>query len=166
MTNITIKDITNFDKPFSVKFKIDFKLLAILYVCYRYNFPIAYFISFYQMYGAQALFVLKALSCNKKISLNDATFLKIITDSKQLHTQIIEGVSTNIKIKQYDIAKRNGYKIKEERPEDPKLNLESFSDDYKGFIQKYLQKYITNIFSEVWELNYDTQDLYVEITKK
>ena len=84
-------------KPFSVTFKLDAKILAIIYICFKYKFPLSFLLSFYEMYGEQSLFILKAMACTKKISLSDNTFAKIIEESRLLYKQILSGISTNIK---------------------------------------------------------------------
>lgn len=153
------------NKPFIAKFKIDAKLLAILFICYKYKFPLSFMLSFYEMYGEQSLFILKAMSCAKKISLNDNTFIKIIEESKLLHKQIIKGISTNIKRNQLIQQVKSGRLITEMIPDCPEIQSNLFSEDYKEFIEKYLLKNIKDIFKEEVELMMSTTDLYAELTR-
>lgn len=153
------------NKPFIAKFKIDAKLLAILFICYKYKFPLSFMLSFYEMYGEQSLFILKAMSCAKKISLNDNTFIKIIEESKLLHKQIIKGISTNIKRNQLIQQVKSGKLITEMIPDCPEIQSNLFSEDYKEFIEKYLLKNIKDIFKEEVELMMSTTDLYAELTR-
>ena len=151
------------NKPFSVEFKIDAKILAIIYVCWKYKFPLSYFLSFYEMFGAHTLFILKALACNKRITLNDNAFANLIEESRKLHKQIITGISTNLKIKQLEAQVKMGKLIDEDIPEEPELELNGFSEDYRKFIELYLLKNIKNIFSETFVLGLNTKDLYQQI---
>lgn len=153
------------NKPFIAKFKIDAKLLAILFICYKYKFPLSFMLSFYEMYGEQSLFILKAMSCVKKISLNDNTFIKILEESKLLHKQIIKGISTNIKRDQLIQQVKSGRLITEMIPDCPEIQSNLFSEDYKEFIEKYLLKNIKDIFKEEVELMMSTTDLYAELTR-
>lgn len=153
------------NKEFSVKFQINAKMLALIYICYKYKFPLSYFLSFYEMFGEKALFMFKAMSCTKRISLNDNAFIKIIEESKLLYKQILTGISTNIKIDKLTRLVKAGNKIKDTIPEAPELNLSVFSDDYKQFIEDYLLKNVVNIFAETHELYMNTNDLYVGISK-
>lgn len=151
-------------KQFSVKFKLEAPILALLYICYRYKFPASYMLSFYEMYGKQSLFILKALSCTKKLNLNDNAFIKIIEQSKQLHKQIITGISTIMKINLLQARVKAGAKIEEPIPEQPSIDSSKFPDpDYREFIDNYLLKNINNIFSETIELQLDANDLYCEL---
>lgn len=150
-------------KPFSITFKLDAKILAIIYICYKYKFPLSFLLSFYEMYGEQSLFILKAMSCTKKISLSDNTFTKIINESRNLYKQILLGISTNIKRNKLISQVKNGKVITEVIPDCPEINTSEFSDDYKYFIEKYLVKNVKNLFSEEIELHLDTNDLYNEI---
>lgn len=150
-------------KPFSITFKLDAKILAIIYICYRYKFPLSFLLSFYEMYGEQSLFILKAMSCNKKINLNDNTFIKIIEESKLLHKQIISGISTNIKREKLISQVKNGKLIDEIIPDCPEIDYNLFSQDYVQFIKEYLLKNVVNLFTEQVELMMDSTDLYSEI---
>lgn len=164
MENKGIKGIKFMYKQFSVKFKLEAPILALLYICYKYKFPAAYMLSFYEMYGKQSLFILKALSCTKKLNLNDNAFIKIIEQSKQLHKQIIAGISTKMKINRLQARVKAGAKIEEPIPEQPIIDSTTFSDpDYREFIDNYLLKNIHNIFSETIELQLDANDLYCEL---
>lgn len=152
-------------KPFTITFKLDAKILAIIYICYRHKFPLSFLLSFYEMYGEQSLFILKAMSCTGKIKLTDSTFIKIIEESKLLHKQILTGISTNIKRNKLINQVKSGRIITEMIPDCPIIPLKEFSEDYKQFISQYLQKNVKNIFSEQLELMVDTIDLYDEICK-
>ena len=153
------------NKPFITTFKIDAKILAILYICYKYKFPLSFMLSFYEMYGEQSLFILKAMSCTKKISLNDNAFIKIIDESKLLHNQIIKGISTNIKRDQLIQQVKSGRLITEMIPDCPEIQTSLFTDDYRQFIESYLLKNVKDIFKEEIELMMSTTDLYAELTK-
>lgn len=150
-------------KPFSITFKLDAKILAIIYICYKYKFPLSFLLSFYEMYGEQSLFILKAMSCTKKISLSDNTFAKIIEESRLLYKQILTGISTNIKRDKLISQVKNGRIINEIIPNCPEVDVNAFSDEYKTFIEKYLIKNVKNLFSEEIELVLNTNDLYNEI---
>lgn len=152
-------------KPFSVKFKLDAQILAIIFICFKYKFPLSFMLAFYEMYEKNTLFVLKAMSCTKKISLNDNTFIKILQDSRTLYTQIIAGISTNIKRDRLISQVKNGKLITEIIPDCPEIQLKDFSDDYSQFITQYLINNVTDIFAEQIELQMDTIDLYDEIAR-
>lgn len=151
------------EKQYSIKFKLDSIILALIYICYKYKFPASYMLSFYEMYGKQSLFILKAISCSKKVPLNDNTFIKIIEESKLLHKQILSGISTNIKIQNLTAQLKAGGKLKECIPEKPSLHLEEFSNDYKTFITDYLTQNMVELFTETPELKLNTSDLYCEM---
>lgn len=151
------------DKPFTITFTVDTKLLALLFICWKYKFPISYFLTFYEMYGAQSLFILKALACTKRITLNDNAFANIIEESKKLHQQILKGISTNIKINQLEAQLKLGKLIDEDIPEKPELNLEVFSEDYRTFITSYLSKNVADLFTQNYILEVNSRDLYDEI---
>ena len=152
-------------KSFSVTFKLDAKILAIIYICFKYKFPLSFLLSFYEMYGEQSLFILKAMACTKKISLSDNTFAKIIEESRLLYKQILSGISTNIKRNQLISQVKNGRLITEMIPNCPEISLCEFTDDYKQFIKQYLIKNVKNLFQEEIELMMNTTDLYCELTK-
>lgn len=152
-------------KPFSVTFKLDAKILAIIYICFKYKFPLSFLLSFYEMYGEQSLFILKAMACTKKISLSDNTFAKIIEESRLLYKQILSGISTNIKRNQLISQIKNGRLITEMIPNCPEISLCEFTDDYKQFIKQYLIKNVKNLFQEEIELMMNTTDLYCELTR-
>lgn len=153
------------DKPFSAKFKLDYKILALIYICYKYKFPLSFLLSFYEMYGEASLFTFKAMSCAKKISLTDAAFIKILDQSKILNNQIIAGIGIKRKIQQLSSIVKNGGKIKEEIPEEPSIDLTKFNDDYREFLEKYLLENLVDVFSETLELLFSTSDAYSEITR-
>lgn len=152
------------NKPFSIKFNLDARILALLYICYTYKFPASYMLSFYEMFGAQSLFILKAFSCTKRTPLPDNVFIKIIEESRLLHKQILAGISTNLKRKQLEIKVKSGKKIKEDIPEPPVIDVTKFTmEEYKDFIEEYLLKNIPDIFTDRPTLYLDSNDLYSEI---
>jgi len=153
------------EKPFEITFDVDAKALAILYVCWRYKLPAAYMLSFYEMYGAQALFILKAISCtiNKKIPINDNVLIKVIEESRELHKQILSGITTNIKRRNLSSLVKYGKHIPEPIPDEPTLDYTKFSDDYKEFIVDYLLQNVKNLFKEEITLSLNTKDLYEEL---
>jgi len=151
------------DKQFSVKFKLDPIILALIYICYRYKFPAAMMLSFYEEFGKKSLFILKAMTCAKKISLNDNQFIKIIEESKLLHKQLLTGISINMKRNKLENMVKNGMKIKEQIPDRPHVDLTVFSDEYSEFIETYLQYNLDNMFSEEPALKLNTTDLYSEL---
>lgn len=150
-------------KPFEVQFHVDAKILAIIYICWKYKYPLSYFLSFYEMFGAQTLFILKALSCTRRITLNDNAFASLIEESKKLHLQIIAGISTNIKIKQLEAQITRGRLIDEDIPERPSIDCSEFSEEYAEFITSYLLPNVKNIFSETMTLKLGTKELYQQL---
>ena len=112
------------------------------------------------MYGEQAMFILKAFSCMKPISISDNGLLKIVEESKLLYKLIIAGISVKIKRQQLEQKVKNGWTIKEPIPDEPTLDISEFSNDYKDFIENYLLKNIIDIFNEKLTLKLDTIDLY------
>ena len=132
-------------KIFSAKFKLNSKILAIIYICYKYKFPLSFMLSFYELYEDNALFIFKALNCSKKIKMNDNAFINALNESRLLYKQILKGVS--------DI----------EQNETPTINLKEFSNDYKLFIEEYLLKNIDNIYSSTVKFQFSTNDLYKEV---
>jgi len=148
------------NKPFEIAFKIDAKILAIIYVCWKQKYPISYFLTFYEMYGYHTLFILKALNCNKRIPLNDNALTNLIEESKILHKQILTGISTNMKIDKLENYVRNGMLIDEDIPERPQIDTSVFSEEYKEFVENYLLPNVKNIFSEVVTLRLSSRDLY------
>ena len=151
-------------KPFEIEFKVDAIKLAILFMCWKFKFPVSYFLTFYQMFGKQILFIFKAIACTKRITLNDSAFTKIIEESKKLQHQILKGISTKIKITQLETLVKNGKLIDEDIPEQPKLDLSEFSEEYKKFIQTYLLKNVSNLFSDTIILKVGTRELYSQIS--
>lgn len=147
-------------KPFTVDFKIDAKIIAILYMCWKYKYPISYFLSFYENFGAQTLLIFKALACNKKITLNDNAFTNLIEESKKLHNQIIKGISTNLKIKQLENLVRAGKFIDEDIPETPMIEVNEFTEEFADFVKNYMLKNIEDIFKETVTLKLGTRELY------
>lgn len=152
-------------KPFATRFKLDSKILALIYICYKYNFPLCFMLSFYEMYGEYSLFALKAMACTKKLTLNDNNFTKIIEESRDLYKQILSGVSTIIEIDK--INKDNKYRTddnKVELPQYPSIDTSKFSNEYKDFVENYLLNNIKDIYSPMVELKMSTKDLYEELT--
>lgn len=156
---------SNMSKPLTITFTLDARILALIYICYKYKFPLSFLLSFYEMYGHQALFILKAMSCAGKIKLTDSTFIKILEESQLLHKQIIKGITTNIKRNKLINQVKSGRLITEMIPECPAIALKEFSDDFSQFITQYLQKNIKNLFCDQIELHLNTVDLYSEICK-
>ena len=117
---------------FTTYFELNSHILAMLYLCYKFKFPIAYMITFYENYKDSAFFVFKAMACKKQIALNDLTFAKIFEESRKLYKQIL---------------------VKEIKPEE-------FSERYKEFIENYLLKAIPNIYDETVALSMTTEELY------
>jgi len=150
-------------KPFEIEFKLDAKILAIIYVCWKYKYPLSYFLTFYEMFGNQTLFILKAMACTKRLVLNDNAFAALLEESRILHKQILTGISTNKKIAQLENQVRNGKLIDEDIPERPSLDLSVFSEEYKEFIKDYLQKNIRNLFAENVVLRLGTRELYQQL---
>lgn len=151
-------------KPFCTKFKLNSKLLAVIYICYQYKFPLCFMLSFYEMYGDNSLFALKALSCSKKISLNDVTFAKIIEESRALYKQILTGESALIEIEKSQKLNRNNDEVDiDSLPVLPVIDTSGFSEDYRNFVNSYLLKNINNIYSPEVELMMSTEDLYQEL---
>ena len=153
------------DKPFSTKFTPDYKIFALLYICYEYKFPLSFFLTLYEKYGEMSLFIFKAMSCIKSISLTDSKFTKIIEQSKLLYRQIHKGITTRHQIKRLSMFVKNGYKIQEQIPDEPVLDLALFTDEYKTFVTNYLQKNIVDMFADELELLFDTGDLYDEVKR-
>lgn len=120
------------DKTFIAYFELNSHILAIMYLCYRFKFPLSFMITFYENYKDGAFFVFKALACKKQIALNDLAFAKVIEDSRALYKQIL---------------------IKD-------IQSEKFSEKYKEFIDDYLLKLIPNIYDETVMLKMDTNTLY------
>ena len=151
------------DKPFKVTFKLDAIILAILYTCYRYKYPASYMLSFYEMYGRQALYILKVISCDKKSPINDSILLKIIEESRLLYKEIISGITVLKKIESLSYKVKNGVKIDEIIPDKPHIDTNKFSPEFKDFIENYLTKNISDVYSPEVELALDTKDLYYEM---
>lgn len=134
-------------KPFSARFKINSKILAVIYICYRHKLPLAFMLSFYEMYGDNSFFAFKAMSCAKRIPLNDNTFTKILQESRLLYKEILRGVSELI----------------DDPQADPQIDFTLFSPDYSNFIQHYLLKNINNIYDSYVELRMNCEDIYEEL---
>jgi hypothetical protein len=150
-------------KPFSITFKLDAKILAVIYICFKHKYPLSFLLSFYEMYGEQSLFILKAMSCAGKLKLTDNAFAKLIEESRLLYSQILKGISINIKRNKLISQVKNGKLITEIIPNCPEIDLNDFTDDYKQFITNYLEKNVKDLFKEEIELMLDTTDLYSEI---
>lgn len=146
-------------KPFSAKFKLDDKMLAVIYICYEYKFPLSFMLSFYELYGDTSMFALKALTCSRKIKLTDSGLIRILEESRTLYKQIIKGTSTIMKINN---LKYNNKK-NEEIPEYPEIDLAPFSEDYRNFIKYYLLENIDDIFSPMVKLRMSSDDIYKEL---
>lgn len=149
-------------KDYITKFRLNAKLIAIIYICYQYKFPLSFMLSFYEMYGDNSLFALKAFACAKKLSLNDNVFTKIIEESRTLYRQILAGESRMIEIN--NIIKHNkaeGTNLS--LPEKPVLNSAGFTDPFRKFIDEYLLVNIDNIFAPQVSLKLSTYDLYEEL---
>lgn len=134
-------------KIFSTQFKLDAKMIAIIYLCYEYKFPLAFMLSFYEMYGDNSLFALKALSCAKKISLSDNTLIKIIDESRLLYDQIVF----------------NRNKLTEHSDFEPTIDYNKFTLSFGRFIQNYLEQNIENLYEPIVKLRLDSRDLYEEL---
>ena len=147
-------------KLYTVQFALNAKLLAIIYICYKYKFPLQFMLSFYEMYADSSLFVLKALTCCKKTKLTDNEFIKIMEESRRLFHQIQKGMSINIKRKQISL----GILKDEEMPEPPELNYLGFSESYTEFINEYLLKNIEDIYAPTVSLKMSSEDIYSEIS--
>ena len=147
------------NKLFSIDFKIDAKVLTIIYICYEYKFPLAFMITFYELYGETSMFALKALTCAKKAKLTDTKLMKIVEESRLLYTQILAGISTIMKIKQL-----KAYNPKDEPiPEYPTIDTSKFTAEYKEFVENYLLQNIRDIYAPVVNLRLSSHDLYREI---
>ena len=151
------------NKPFSITFKLDSKILALIYICFKHKYPLSFLLSFYEMYEEQSLFILKAMSCAGKLKLTDNAFAKLLEESRALYTQILKGISTNIKRNKLISQVKNGKLITEIIPDCPEIDLKDFSEDYRLFISNYLEKNVKDLFKEEIELMLDTTDLYSEI---
>ena len=127
-----------YNKAYKLKFALNAKLLAIIYLCYKYNFPLSYMIAFYELYGDKSLFVFKALACNKKIALNDSTFEKILNESRKLYKQILRGSYSRIERNNTIYYNKNSTK-KKPVPNIEHINPDAFCDKYKEFIESYLR---------------------------
>lgn len=150
-------------KPFEVQFHVDAKILAIIFICWKYKYPLSYFLSFYEMFGAHTLFILKALSCTRRITLNDNAFASLIEESKKLHLQMIKGISTNLKISQLEKKVTRGQLIDEDIPERPAIDYSVFSEEYADFIKTYLLPNVKTIFTDNLVLRLGTKELYQQI---
>ena len=147
------------NKPFTLKFELNSKLIALLYICYKYKFPLSFMLSFYELYGDKSLFVIKAMACTSKLNMSDAIFINIIQESRSLYKEILSGVSTLLKINQLKKDKADETTI----PDEPNIDTTKFSSSFKDFIENYLMKNIKNIYAETVSLKCNTRDLYEEI---
>ena len=146
-------------KLYSAKFRLNSKILALMYICWYYNYPTTVLLTFYETYKDMSLFALKALSTCKKIKLTDNTFIKILQESATLYSQVIKGITNKLKRKQLLTYNPKN----EDIPNEPTLNLEVFSDDYKRFITEYLIENIDDLFAPEVKLNISSEDLYGEM---
>lgn len=142
---------------FSATFRLNSKILALLYICWYYKYSMSIFITMYEMFKDMSLFALKAMSVDKKIKLTDNTFIKIMQESSKLYLQILKGVSVNDKIKKLTLHNPDNEVI----PDRPKINLDEFSEDYKRFIVEYLLENIPDIYAEYVKLPFGSEDLYL-----
>lgn len=158
----TVDIVTLDKKDYSTRFRLNSKLIAMIYMCYQYKFPLSFLLAFYEMYGDNSLFALKAFACAKKISLNDNTFVKIIEESRILYRQILAGESRILEINSILTHNKNtGDNL--ELPEYPTINSAGFSDSFRNFIDEYLLVNIDDIFAPIVTLKFRVQDLYSEL---
>ena len=146
-------------KLYSAKFRLNSKILALMYICCYYNYPTTVLLTFYETYKDMSLFALKALSTCKKIKLTDNMFVKILQESATLYGQIIKGIT--IKLKRNQLLSYNPKN--EEIPLEPTLDVEVFSDDYKRFITEYLIENVEDLFVPEVKLNISSEDLYSDM---
>lgn len=163
------------DKIFSTEFELDDKKLLVLYMCYKFKFPASYMLSFYELYEEKSLFTLKALACTKDIKLTDQSITKMLEESRKLYKQILRGRSIRNEIKESKIKLKK--EIEKARlldldlnmvslpavPEEPTINTEDFSPEYKDFLENYLLRNVEDIFSPIVKLALSTTDLYEEL---
>ena len=145
------------DKIFSTEFELDDKKLLVLYMCYKFKFPASYMLSFYELYEEKSLFTLKALACTKDIKLTDQSITKMLEESRKLYKQILRGRSIRNEIKESKIKLKK--EIEKARlldldlsmvslpavPEEPTINTEDFSSEYKDFLENYLLRNVEDI---------------------
>lgn len=148
------------NKNFSVNFELNAKLLALLYICYEYKFPLSFMLSFYEMYGDNSLFVLKAISCFKKIKITDSILINALEESRKLAKEIARGISVLLKVD--ELEKLPEDKRLDSIPEYPTINLSLFNESYKKFIENYLLINIDNIYNQKISLKLNSRDLYEE----
>ena len=147
------------NKVFSTEFVLSAKIIAVIYICYEYKYPLSIMMSFYEMFGDQSMFALKALSCCKKTKLTDNTLTKALEESRCLFNQIVKGQTIINKINQLKFNNPKNEPI----PEYPKLDTNCFSNNFKDFIENYFLVNIPNIYSPVVELKMSSDDLYKEL---
>lgn len=146
------------NKIYTVEFTLNAKLLAIIFICYKYKFPLQFMLSFYELYGDSSLFALKALTCSRKTKLTDSELVDIVEQSRRLYTQIQQGISINIKRKKI----LNGI-LEEELPDPPCIDHIGFSVEYDEFINNYLLQNIEDIYAPTTKLKMSSEDIYTEL---
>ncbi len=139
------------NKIYATEFKLSAKMLAIINMCYIYKFPASIMLTFYELYGDNTFFALKALTCARKLDLTDTTLVKIIDESNLLYKQIQE------QIRRIDLAKSKNESYT------PELNLNKFSNNYRSFIEDYLLENIENLYTPMVKLKLSSDDLYREL---
>ena len=139
------------NKIYATEFKLSAKMLAIIDMCYIYKFPASIMLSFYELYGDNTFFALKALTCARKLDLTDTTLVKIIDESNLLYKQIQDN------IRKLELAKSKNEEYK------PELNLNVFSANYRSFIEEYLLSNIENLYTPIVKLKLSSDDLYREL---
>ena len=138
---------------FKAKFEICPCIIASIFFCYKFNYPLAIAIAFYEEFGEQALFAYRAITSIKTVSLNSQLFTRIFNESKLLYQEILRGSAKIIELEQQGVVDKNS-------PDYPKIDLELFSQDFKEFIKLYLLKHIDNIYAEEVELSMTTEQMY------
>ena len=147
------------NKIYKAEFPLDSKILAIIYICYKYKFPLQWMLTFYEMYGDRSLFTFKALTCTRKAPLNDQELIKIMEESRRLFNQIQKGISVINKRKRIEMGT-----LKEQMPDMPTIDLLGFSVEYGKFIRDYLVENITDIYAPIVELKMSSEDIYSELS--
>jgi hypothetical protein len=143
---------------FKLKFELCPCIIASIFFCYKFKYPIAVAISFYETFGEQALFAYRAVTSLKTVTLNSQLFSRVLNESKLLYQEVLKGVAKIIELE------KNG-KVDKSSPDYPKIDLELFSQDFKDFIKLYLLKNIDNIYAEKVELSVTTEQMYEHLLK-
>lgn len=144
---------------FKARFEICPCIIASIFFCYKFNYPLGIAIAFYEEFGKQALFAYRAVTSIKQVSMNSQLFTRILNESKLLYQEILKGSAKIIELEKQGI-------VDKESPEYPKINLELFSQDFSDFIKLYLLRYIDNIFAEEVELSISTEQMYEHLLKE